>query len=333
MVLQKLNKYYPLFIPLVLWTLFFLIIQTNWYKQDAQLMSMALTIDFLLTVPLLYFLAIRKKPISKFTVFTVFVLGLVLATVALPDENQFYLDNFKFYILPFIELGVFSFVIFKTVKTIKAFKENKSNEDFYSTLLITTQQMFPKAVATLVATEISMFYYGFFIWKKRSLKENEFTYHKKNALISMIGGLTLVIVGETFGLHAWLVKWNVVVGWIITILSAYTAIQFFALAKSILQRPVFIDTENNEIHLKFGFFSDFKLDMSLIESVEINTSDLPEDKSVVPFSPLGKLGEQNVRIHLKKEVQFSGIYGIKRKAKSLAIFIDEKERFVELLKN
>ena len=264
MILHKLNKFYPLFIPLILWSFFILFIHSNWYVKDAKLFSMALTFDFLLTVPFLYFLAIRKKPISKFTVFTVFVGGLVLASLFLPAENQFYLDNFKFFVLPFIELAVLSFVIFKTVITIKAFKENKSNEDFYSTLLITTKSIFPKPLASVIATEISMIYYGFFIWKKRDLKENEFTYHKKNALVSILGGFTLVIIGETFALHSLLVKWEVVVGWIISCLSAYTAIQFFSLAKSIIQRPIFLDVERNKIHLKYGFFSDVKIDVKIL---------------------------------------------------------------------
>lgn len=331
MLLSKINKYYPYFIPLVLWSILYLMVQSHWYQEQANFISLALTVDFLILVPLLYFLAIRNKNIPKFTVFSTFVIGLIIASVIIPKENQFYLDNFKFYVLPFIELAVFSFVIYKTVQTIKIFQNSKSNEDFYTTLVQTTKEIFPSGVATLLATEISMLYYGFFVWKKRRLKKNEFTYHKKNALISIIGGLTLVIAGETVGLHAWLVEWNLTIGWIVTILSAYTAIQFFALAKSIIQRPIFLDDENSILHLKYGFFSDFKLNIDSIESVEMNTDDLPEDKSVMPFSPLGKIGEHNVILHLKKEEVITGIYGLKKRAKALALYIDEKESFVETL--
>ncbi len=333
MILQKLNKLYPFLIPLTLWSFFILFINSKWFVNNASLFSLALTFDFLLIIPLLYFLAIRKKQISKFTVFTVFVGGLIIASIFLPKENQYYLDNFKFFVLPCIELAVLSFVVFKTVKTIKAFKDNKSKEDFYSTLLVTTKSVFPKTLALIITTEISMFYYGFFVWKKKPLQQNEFTYHKKNALFSILIGFTLVIVGETFALHSLLVSWNVILGWIITCLSAYTAIQIFALAKSILQRPIFIDLDNNLIHLKYGFFSDVKIGFKDIKSFEINTKDLPEDKSIIPFSPLGKIGEHNVVIHFHQEMVIRGIYGLKKKAKSIAIFIDEKEKFVEVLKD
>lgn len=329
----KLYKYYPFFIPLILWSVFLLFIQSRWYQEDPKLMSMALTIDFLFTVPLLYYLAIRKRKISKFTVFSVFVLGLIIASLTLPAENQFYLDNFKFFVLPFIELGVVGFIVYKTVKTVKAFKAQKSKEDFYSTLLKTTKPLFPGTIATVLATEIAMLYYGFIKWKVKKLDDNEFTYHKKNALVSIIGGLTLVIVGETIGLHKWLVNWNPIVGWIITVLSAYTAIQFFALAKSITQRPIVVDVENRILHLKYGFFSDFKVNFNQIDFIEMNSNDLPDDKSIIPFSPLGKIGEHNVIIHFKEEELFAGIYGLKKKSKAIAVYVDEKEKFAELIKS
>ena len=39
------------------------------------------------------------------------------------------------------------------------------------------------------------------------------------------------------------------------------------------------------------------------------------------------LGGHNMILHLKEEIKFSGVYGIKRKAKSLAIHVDEKGVF------
>ena len=156
-------------------------------------------------------------------------------------------------------------------------------------------------------------------------------YHKKNALVSILAGFTLIIIAETVGLHAWLVKWNSVVGWIVSFLSAYTALQFFALAKSIPMRPISINKDEEKLHLRYGYFTDLTIPFHLIERVEVHTKDLPEDKSIKVFSPLGSVGEHNMIIHLKEELKFSGIYGIKRKAKSLAIYIDDRERFKRIL--
>lgn len=330
--MQKVFRFYPLVVPLVLWSFLALIIHSQWYQRQPETLSFALTVDFLIIIPMLYFLAIRKREIPRITVFSVFVLGLLIASFLIPEQDQRALDSFKTYFLPLIELVLVVFILRKTIKTIKEFKRNKRNSDFHTTLLITTHELFPKGVSYLLATEISTVYYALFVWRSKQLSKNEFTYHKKNALLSIIAGLTLVIIGETIALHSWLVGWNHIFGWIITFLSAYTAVQFFALLKSILQRPIAIDTQDQNLHFKYGFFSDAIFPFDWIDSVELNTSDLPEDKSIQPLSPLGSIGEHNVIIHFKDTITVKGFYGLKKRAKSFAIFVDEKEVFVEVLK-
>lgn len=298
------------------------------FLENTQWLSHAVTIDVLVCVPLLYFFIIRKRNIPKITVVTIFVLGLVLLSYFLPQENQSLLEIVKTYFVPVLELGVFSFLMYKVVQLTKAYrKEKKGSKDFYSILKEAANQVFPKKLASVLVTEVCAVYYGFIQWRSKKLESHEFTYHKKNALISIVAGFTLIIVTETIGLHSILVAWNVVVGWIVSALSAYTALQFFALTKSILMRPIAIDTESKMIHLRYGYFTELSLSIELIESLELNHKDLLEDKSIVPFSPLGNIGEHNIIIHFTQEVRFAGIYGIRRKAKSIALFIDEKEQF------
>jgi hypothetical protein len=330
----RIVKFLPVTIPFLLLASLIWLTQSSFFSENTALLSNAITIDVLVVVPLLYFLIIRKREIPKITVVTLFILGLVLLSFFLPEEHRSLLEIVKTYVLPILELAVLSFLIYKVVQLSKAYrKEEKDSGDFYSILKEAALRVFPKKVAVLLVTEISMVYYGFIRWKSPKLKNNEFSYHKKNALTSILFGFTLVIIAETIGLHAWLVKWNVFVGWIISFLSAYTALQVFALAKSVMMRPTTIDETSNTIHLRYGFFTELSLPMDFIESVELHQKDLPEDKSVSYFSPLGGIGEHNIILHLKEELSFSGIYGIKRKAKSLAIFIDDKERFKNQLES
>lgn len=330
--ISRIVRFLPFTIPFLLIISLVLLIQSTYFSKSPDLLANAVTIDILLIIPLIYFLIIRKRDIPKITVLSMFILGLVILSYTLPEENQQLLELIKTYFLPILELGILSLVIYKVVQLTKSYKsQDKSSQDFYSILKEATQEVFPQKVASVLVTEITVVYYGFIKWKSHKLKENEFTYHKKNALISITAGLTLVIVGETVGLHSWLVKWNPTVGWIITFISAYTALQFFALTKSILYRPIAIDEANKMIHLKYGNFTDLSLHIDQIKSIELNNKDLPEDKSVLPFSPLGTIGEHNMIIRFKDELKFSGIYGIKRKAKAISIFVDDKERFHEMV--
>ena len=324
-------KVLPLTLPFLIIASLILLIKSNYFSENPQLLSDAITVDLLLIVPLIYFLIIRRRGIPKITVLTVFILGIVLLTYFLPKENQLFLNNVKTYVLPFLELGIFGVVIYKVVQLSRAYKKQKKKQDFHSTLLKAAAQVLPKKMSRVLAAEVSMMYYGFIKWKSAKLSENEFSYHKKNALISILAGFTIIIIAETIGLHAWLVKWNPIVGWIISFLSAYTALQFFALLKSIPMRPIVIDHENNMLHLKYGYFTEQTINFDSIAKVKSHTKDLPEDKSITIFSPLGGIREHNLVIYFKKELVFSGIYGIKRKAKALAIFVDDKERFLHLI--
>ncbi|MFD2566265.1 hypothetical protein [Pseudotenacibaculum haliotis] len=329
------TKYVPLTIPFIIGASLILLLKSSFFLENPETLSSAITLDFLIIIPLIHFLIIRKRNIPKFTVITVFVLGVITLSIFLPKEHSSLLDTVKTYLIPVLELGIFSFLIYKVTQLSKNYK--KSSNDFYTNLKLATSEVFPKKIATILVTEISMIYYGFIKWRSPKLSENEFSYHKKNALVSILAGFTLLIVIETVWLHAFLVKWNLIVGWIISILSAYTALQIFALAKSVAMRPYVIDAEEDTLILRYGFFTDASIPLNKIDHLEISSKDLPEDKSVVPFSPLGTLGEYNVILHMKEEIRFSGIYGLKRKAKSIAIFVDEKESFrnqlQELLKN
>ena len=317
----------PLAIPILLGLSLILLMKSSFFVQNPSTLSTAITIDFLVTIPLVYFLIIRKRAIPKITVLTTFVLGIVILSFVLPKEHQSLLSMVKTYFLPVLELGVASFIIYKVRSLRKAYKRQQKTEDFYTTLLLAANEVLPKKLASVLVTEISVVYYGFIHWKKKKLKGNEFSYHKNSTVNSIVIGFLMIILIETFALHFLLLKWSVVAAWILTGLSIYTALQFFALARSISKRPIKVDLKTNELILRFGFFSEWPVSIENLKEVEVSSRDLPEDKSIVPFSPLGTLLEHNVILHFKEEQTFSGLYGLKRKATSIAIYVDEKGNF------
>lgn len=327
------NKMLPLFIPVLLGVSLLLLIQSNAFAQNANLLSIGITLDFLITIPLIYFLIIRKRNIPKITVLSMFVVGIIVLSYTLPVEHQSLLSIVKTFAIPIVEIVVFSFIIYKVVKITESYKQQKKSADFYTTMVKATAEVLPAQIAPILVTEISVIYYGFINWKKYILKENEFSYHKKSTIHSILIGFLMVILIETFALHFLLSKWSVIAAWILTILSIYTGLQFFALLRSISKRPIKIDKETQQLVLRFGFFSDWSVPLKEVQSIELTVKDLPEDKSIVPFSPLGSLTEHNVIIRFHQEQEFSGLYGIRKKAKALAIYIDEKQQFLEDMEN
>ena len=315
-------------LPLLMVVSIVFIAKSSLFKIHPESLSLAITADLLLTIPFVYFLLIRKTSISKTTIVPLIILGLVIGSIILPKENQYYLSLFKTWVFPVIEISIISFVIYKVLKVIKKIKKRKKvTFDFFTTLKDTCYEILPKKIVMPVVTEIAVFYYGFVYWKKPILKKNAFTYHKKSGTISLLVAIIFITNIELFVLHSILIKWNAVVAWALTLLSIYSAIQLFGFLKSITKRPIAI--EGAVLKLHYGILSESYIDLKDIETVTLTNKDLEFDKLTRKLSPLGKLESHNVVITLKKENTLIGLYGIRKKFTTLALFVDTKEAFKE----
>lgn len=326
----RLNRNLTYFIiPLGLLGTLILLIKFSFLHGNNTL-NFAVTADLLLTVPLVYFLLIRKSKIPKTTVIPVMLIGLLIGSYFLPKESQTYLSLFKNWALPVIELSIMTFVIIKVRKAFKTYKKLKNiSPDFYTTLKNVCTDILPKKLILPFTTEVAVFYYGFFNWKKRKTSINEFTYHKKSGTPSLLVGFIMVIAIETVALHFLLAKWNLTIAWVLTGLSIYTAVQVLGFTKALTQRPIAI--EENKLLLRYGIMNESKISISDIESVVLSKKELKKNKLSKTLSPLGELESHNIIIKLKKENTLFGLYGIKKKFMTIGLHIDEPNEFKEKL--
>jgi len=306
--------------------------KTSLFKLNPDNLAIGITFDLLLTVPFIYFLLIRKTNIPKTTVVPFLILGVVLCSIILPSENQQYLNLFKTWILPIVELSVLSYVIYNVRKGIKHYKLSKTESfDFFTTLKNTCYEILPKGVVIPVVTEIAVFYYGFLYWKKRELNENEYSYHKDSGTITLLIAIIFIVAIETIVLHILLAKWSNIAAWILTFLSIYSGFQIFGFLKSMFKRPISI--ENDRLYLRYGIMSETTIYLKDIDRVEISSKDIEINKETRKLSFLGELEGHNIIIRLKKENELIGLYGLKRKYKNLALYIDEKIEFKNRINN
>lgn len=326
------NNYLVFGIPLLIILTMILIAKTSLFQINSNALATGITFDLLLTLPIVYFLLIRKTNIPKTTIIPLLILAIVICSAILPLEHQFYLNLFKIWILPIVELTVLSFVIYNVRKAIKSFKLKKdASVDFFTTLKSTCYEILPENVVMPLVTEIAVFYYGFIYWKKRKLNVNEFSYHKNSGTIIVLIAIIFIVAIETFVLHKLLVRWSHLAAWILTFLSIYSGIQIFGFLKSMVKRPILI--ENQQLLLRYGIMTETIIDTKDIESIEITSKDLEKNKETRKLSLLGDLESHNMVIRLKKENTLVGLYGIKRKYKNLAIYVDDKHEFLNQINN
>lgn len=314
-------------IPLLIFATMIGIAKSSFFKASPDQLALGITLDLLLTVPIVYFLLIRKTKIPNTTVVPILILGVLLCSILLPFENQEYLNLFKTWVLPIVELSVFSYIIYNLRKTIKSFKQKKGTSiDFFTTLKLTCSEILPEKLVMPFVTEIAVFYYGFYHWKKRKLKVNEFSYHKKSGTITLLVAFLLIVGIETFVLHGFLAKWSNTAAWILTILSVYSGIQILGFLKSMFKRPIII--EDDKVYLRYGIMNEVTINIKDIATIEHSNTDLELNPETRQLSFLGQLEGHNLIVRLKEEYTLTGLYGVKRNFKNLALHVDEKNEFV-----
>lgn len=314
-------------IPLMLLGTLILLMKSSFLDGNDRL-SLAITLDLLLIIPLVYFLLIRKSKIPNTTVIPVMIMGLLTGSYFLPQESQSYLTFFTTWALPVIEISILTFVVVKVRRAIKTYKTLKgSTPDFFNALKSTCYEILPKKLVLPFATEIAVFYYGFISWKTRTPQVNEFTYHKNSGTPTLFYAFIFIIAIETFVIHFLLTQWSMVAAWVLTSLSTYTALQVFGFAKSLAQRPISI--QHDKLTLKYGILNEVEIPFSAIDKIELSSKTLEKNEFTQTLSPLGELESHNVVIHLNEENELLGLYGIKKKFKVLGLHIDQAQEFKE----
>lgn len=293
-------------------------------------LTMAITYDLTVLSPILYLIAIWKKKISKITVVPIFILGLVIANFLLPENQRSHYNIVVNYIFPIAELGVVSTILYTIYKIRKAFwQQELQNFDF---LTILNQASFEilknQKLASVISTEVSMFYYGLISWKTNS-RRNTYSAYKKNSVGIILGGIIFLIMVETIAVHVFLIRYYPTLTWILTIGSIYSGLQIFAHIKAIYQRPSFID--GHLIHLRNGLFGDVNTSIYNIKSITIQKRQLDQKEDFQQLAFLPGLESHNLMIEFKEPVTINKVYGIQKQTSKVVFYLDNYEMLISEL--
>lgn len=314
-------------IPLLLLLSLVLILNSDLFNANQHTLSTFITVDFIITIPFIYFLLIRKRQISNLTIAPFLIACVIIASYAIPSANQEVLSLAKTWLIPLVELSVFTFVVLKVRKAIKHYKTiSHTHEDFYSALVRTCESLFPKTAAKLVANEIALIYYAFFNFKKLTLQPNEYSNYKGSGILSTLGAIIFVVAIEMVTVHVLSARWSSTLAWVLTILSFYSAFQLIGIIRSVPKRPIAI--HENFIQLRFGMLSETKIPYEAIDHIEsVSTSAYKKDKDTKTLSLLGDLEHSNMLIHLKTPQELHFIYGKAKTYSKLFFFVDNHQDF------
>ena len=315
-------------IPLALLLTLVVLLNSDLFLANQSSLSTFITLDFIITIPIIYFLLIRKRSISNFTIAPFLILCVLIATYTIPTANQDLLSLAKTWLVPVVELSVLTFIVLKVGKAIKHYKRvSKESTDFYSILVDTCESLFPKTAAKLVANEIALIYYGFFNFKKTTLEPNEFSNYKNSGILTTLSAFIFVIGIEMTVVHLLITTWNPTVAWILTGLSFYSALQLIGIIRSVSKRPMTIT--DNHLILRFGILSETHIPFDAIDNVRLaKSSEYIKENGTKTLSMLGELENSNMVIYLNEPQHLEFLYGTPKTFTKLFLFVDDHQNFI-----
>lgn len=324
---KKPNWAIALGIPLLIFLACFIITLTAKFKTNSILLSNAILIDTLLVAPLIYFLAIRKTKISALTVTRIFVAGLIVCGLILNAQSNVFLQTVKTWISPVFEATVLFFIGRKFhVAGKKAKAANAGKPDFLMHCRAVMFQVFGnEKLSAIIASEIAVMYYVFFSSKDKTIDyEKKFTVYKENGISMVLWIILFIFLIETTGVHFLLRLWFTTTAWIITALSVYTCFQLFAHIKAVKARPIIISKETLEIHN--GLAGDAYIALDNIEKFELSKK-VPMGRNPVKIALLKGMENHNVVVYLKKPIQVTKIFGLKKTTDTVLFYVDQSTKF------
>jgi hypothetical protein len=301
------------------------------FKKHPDLLSIGLLADILLVAPLAYYLIIRKTTVSKLTVLRVFTLGLFIATVLLGSTKTPLLVFIKTWIAPVIELAVIGWMVWKFKRAHQLSKTTQQTApDFLMHCRSMLQAVFGnEKIGSIVASEVSVFYYLFAKAHRSTDGSNYFTSHKSNNILLILYTFLGMFLVEATIMHLLFQLWNNTAAWVLTGLSVYSCLQLLAHIRAIKVRPTMITSTT--LILRNGLLGgDAIVPMDVIERVEFNTKDIT-DRNAISMALIKSIENHNVVIYLKEPIIVTKAFGIKKVASIILVNMDEHQSFIQAL--
>lgn len=326
MIQLRLNKQAIFFLTLAFITFCtgLFLLKSGLFNQN-NLMISAITIDLTITTSFFIFLFLRKQKVNPLAIGFIFIVLILTARIVIPNNQQFTLQLIIDYVAPLVELTLISIIIFKIVKARKHFLSLESG-DFQRKLEVALFEIFKNRLAAkLASSELSMFYYVVFKWKK-----NEgYSYHKNSGIITIIITLLIVAIAEISIVHIILIKYAPVAAWVLFWISLYSIIQIIALGKAVYLRRVYHD--KSQLFLHYGWLMSADIQLSNIESVY--STRIKDIAPSIDFAFMGlfkDIEEKGMLLRTRESVKVSKLF---KKAESKAIFIplDSPDQLIEEL--
>lgn len=293
---------------------------------EQRVLAAAFATDMTIAVPaLMYLLFVRSKRAPLLVLAPTVVIGLVVATVALPREHHGVLSFLRYALIP-AEVALLAYLVVLARRQFEAGATN--NDDFVTRLRTTARKAFgARLPADVMTTEASVLYYALSPRLKTKLADG-FTVYRETGYARLLAMLSVIVVIETVGVHLLVSQWSQVSAWILTGLSLYAIVWLLGDFRAMHFRPIRII--GSQLHLRVGLR--WEASIPLLDIGGASRSLPPNSKPDRSALVLRIAGATNVRLVFTRPIKFIGPYGISRRVTSLHLHVDDADAFCDQLR-
>ncbi|MBH0165409.1 hypothetical protein IHV12_10770 [Fictibacillus sp. 7GRE50] len=319
-----------------------LLYQTTYFQPIPTSVLIGSMFDFLLVIPLLtYYFIIRKRYSWKLTLLVALV-SYAFASFIIPDDL---LKSVSFIpkALLLLEAGFISIELYllfivcrKLPKVKKSYRDLAVDLPFLLKIKHAVNLHFAQSrLIDSLVSEVTMFYYAFFSWRKAPVMTGQtFTLHKNTSYVALQLMLIHALIIESVGLHYFFSQWNHTVSLILLFINIYSILFLIGQMQAVKKVPLIVT--NQSLILNIGFIKSLDLPFKYIQ--EWKTYEGPDELSaaemkytfearVSDFIP----EKPNIELLLKKPIRSDIIYGFKKNVTRVVIKVDNPTELMRLI--
>lgn len=277
----------------------------------------ALTLDMVLVIPLaFYLLIVRPLRWPVVLVAPALALGFLAADRVIPEEHGVFLSFLK----PMAVLCEICLVGWLFFKASRAFSQiHRLNGDPIALFEASAMDIVhSKRTARILASEVAVFYYGLSPHPKQHIPQGfkPIPAYVKSGHGGIAFATVFILLIEGAIAHLYLSNWSISAAWILTLLTAYSALWVIADYRAARLRPSLLGS--NSIVFRAGLRWEVEVPRNLILSSNDEVAVAAKERLNLTF-----LGEPSIWIHLSECVDTNGPCGMRRRVRAIGLEPDK----------
>ncbi|GAA4366685.1 hypothetical protein GCM10023185_38020 [Hymenobacter saemangeumensis] len=293
------------------------------------LLPFAVTFDLLVCIPALYYwLVVRRYGLPVSSIAAAFGAALGLGYLLIPTPQQQYLHQAS-HLLVVLEVLTVSLVMVNLRRLVQAYGQARQHEaDFMLNLSTAFQQVLGRSLAPLVF-EVAMVRYALLGWWAAPEARPEdvcFTGHRESAFTATLAVVCSISLIETAAVHLLASLWSQVLANVLLLLDVYTLLLLLAHGHGVRLRPTLLTPDS--LVLRVGFVWKLVVPRSEVVGIE-KITDAPAPGSGVLNTSKLLFTVPNLLLSFAEPVEVAGPYGIRRRVRQVALYVDQPQEFMQ----